>query len=336
LKGVATELLSAGVDALEPVGGGRNSRVYRLVASPSRTYALKAYFRHASDSRARMETEFASLGFLRCNGVDCVPMPIRASQEYGCAIYEWIEGSRISAQETAEEEIDAATSFVTRLADLRDRPDAAALGPASEACFSGDALVRNLRARLEPLAGRSDHQELSGFLNDALIPAFARIEIWSRRQLGDRWDKTLPLASRTLSPSDFGFHNALRKPAGPIVFIDLEYFGWDDPAKLICDFLLHPAMALSPALKRRFATAVVSSLSFSSDLADRAEAFYPLFGLKWCFILLNEFLPEHLLRRRFAGMSEESRREKQTEQLAKAGSMLRRILAEYEHFSYLH
>ena len=52
----------------------------------------------------------------------------------------------------------------------------------------------------------------------------------------------LPVEQRTLSPSDFGFHNALRRPDGRVVFLDLEYFGWDDPAKMISDFLLHPAL----------------------------------------------------------------------------------------------
>ena len=38
-----------------------------------------------------------------------------------------------------------------------------------------------------------------------------------------------------ISPSDFGFHNALRTNTGP-VFFDFEFSGWDDPAKTIIDF----------------------------------------------------------------------------------------------------
>ena len=44
---------------------------------------------------------------------------------------------------------------------------------------------------------------------------------------------------RCLSPSDFGFHNALLRgrPGVPgardWVFLDFEYFGWDDPAKTV-------------------------------------------------------------------------------------------------------
>src|SRR6266480_4587472 len=66
----------------------------------------------------------------------------------------------------------------------------------------------------------------------------------------------LPQASRILSPSDFGFHNAIRRPDGTLAFVDFEYFGWDDPAKTIVDFLLHPGMSVADTLKRRFAAAV--------------------------------------------------------------------------------
>ena len=52
--------------------------------------------------------------------------------------------------------------------------------------------------------------------------------------------RSFPQRLRVLSPSDFGFHNALRRPDGTIVFVDFEYFGWDDPAKMMADAMLHP------------------------------------------------------------------------------------------------
>ena len=334
--GVAAAMLAAPSVALELVGGGRNSRVYRVTVPPSSTFALKAYFRHPSDHRNRMETEFASLTFLRQNGIKCVPRPVHAHPGHGCAIYEWIEGRKMAPDEITAAAIDAAAGFLGRLSALRDLPGTESLPPASEACFSGEALLDNLSRRLEPLRGQTDHAGLVQFLADHLLPAFAQITAWSRRRLDRSLAAELTRQQRTLSPSDFGFHNALLRPSGEIVFLDLEYFGWDDPAKMICDFLLHPAMALPDSLKRRFATSLVRDLSSCPGLPDRVEAVYPLYGLKWCLILLNEFLPEQLLRRRFAGMSHDDRWQKQNEQLAKAQAMLQRILKDYEHFPYLH
>jgi hypothetical protein len=335
LKNAAADLLSAPVTALEEAGGGRNSRVYRLRVEPSKSYALKAYFRHASENRARMETEFASLEFLWEGGVRNIPRPVVSSPELGFAIYSWIEGRRIAVRDVTPSSIQAATDFLCRVAEQRGRPGSESIRPASEACFSGRAIVENLERRLEPLRARSESRELQSFLSSRFSPALQRICDWSQRRAPKEFNEELDRQSRTLSPSDFGFHNALSDDSGKMFFLDLEYFGWDDPAKTVSDFLLHPGMALSLALKRQFAVTLVQGLPWSKGLRERVQAYYPLFGLKWCLILLNEFLPDQLLRRRFAGMNEQDRQGKQMEQLEKAESMLETTLSEYEHLPYL-
>ena len=62
--------------------------------------------------------------------------------------------------------------------------------------------------------------------------------------------RILPKSERCLSPSDFGFHNAICDVNGVYHFVDFEYFGWDDPAKMICDFILHPGMDLPNKYKK--------------------------------------------------------------------------------------
>ena len=111
----------------------------------------------------------------------------------------------------------------------------------------------------------------------------------------------LPQEWRSLVPSDFGFHNSLRRRDGSLAFIDFEYFGWDDPVKLTADILLHPgrplAGAAAPALSARGAAASMATTAFAARLA----AYLPLFALRWVLILLNEFLPERWQRRVLAG-----------------------------------
>lgn len=317
LKRVAEKLLGVSDVALESIDGGRNSRVYKLV-TPSGPYAFKTYFRHSSDSRSRMDTEFQALRFLWDNGESAVPEPIASSPDDDCAIYEWIDGEKIA--DPTEEHVLAAAAFLGRLHRLRNRPGADRLRLASEACFSASALVDCLRGRLEPLLARTEQEELSAFLRNEFCPTLEFLCARSLATLGDVFSHELALEHRTLSPSDFGFHNALLRSGGGLVFLDLEYFGWDDPVKLMSDFLLHPGMSVSPDRKCQFASAMLREFP---ETLDRFEAFFPLFGLKWCLILLNEFLPEHLLRRKFAGMSERDREARQSEQLAKARNMLR-------------
>jgi hypothetical protein len=105
-----------------------------------------------------------------------------------------------------------------------------------------------------------------------------------------------------------------------LVFLDFEYFGWDDPAKTVADFLLHPGMQLSPALKQRFFPGMMAAFAGMPKLQHRVRAVRPLFALKWCSILLNEFTLEDRARRCFAGGAQGAWNE--TVQLEKARRML--------------
>ena len=64
------------------------------------------------------------------------------------------------------------------------------------------------------------------------------------------------------------------------------------------------------------------------------ESLYPVFGLKWCLILLNEFLPEALMRRQFAGVAPARQEGLQLQQFAKARLMLDQVRREYRAFPY--
>jgi len=338
---VLSRLLDSAVTAVELLGGGRNSQVYRLTCAGLRQYLAKIYFRHEEDQRDRLEVELSSLQFLWRNGVTCVPQPIAVDRELACVVYEFIEGRRIPSAEVTESDIDDAVQFLVRLEGLKRQEGSRQLALASEVCFSIAAIVDNIHQRMDRLFACRDegtiYRALGRFLRSDFLPAFGEIVRWCQSQLdksGVDFTTELEFEERTLSPSDFGFHNALRRTDNRIVYLDFEYFGWDDPAKMVSDFLLHPAMELDDVLKRRFAENIVGRWQNARRLARRIEIVYPLFGLKWCLILLNEFVPEHLLRRGFASGGDLRRCELQEEQLRKAKRMLERVRREYGKFSY--
>ena len=354
--------LSREVTALERIGGGRNSQVYRVevssadlrsavsqasgpqtipFAAGSNQFALKLYFRHPNDPRDRLATEFNGFAYLWAHGFRQIPQPLAFDAALGWALYEFIEGERVVSGQPGEAEVQASADFLGRLRELSRREESRALGIASEACFAPRLLVENVRHRLErlrePAPADAIFRALADFLSSEISPFLEQLVPWSRARLeaaGESFADELARDRRTLSPSDFGFHNALRRPDGRIIFLDFEYFGWDDPAKMIADFLLHPAMDLSAQLKRQFATAVLSRFEDWPGLRGRLESVYPLYGMKWCMILLNEFLPEALLRRRFAALAPAEHSALQLAQLAKARQMLERIRGEFEAFPY--
>lgn len=296
---LGTRLLGRPVRAV-PILGGGNNRVYRLEDGAS-LYALKIYPRQETDLRDRLGQEYGALEFLARQGIGGVPYPVVIDRAANSAIYRWIDGMPVKRIDDAD--IDALADFMIRLLPLRLA--ATSLPPASASCFSAGMALAQLDARtsrLRQVAG--DFPDLLDFLDHAFMPATDGLrrrclQIYSEAGI----DPTglLPIADRILSPSDFGFHNALRVSNG-LAFTDFEYFGWDDPAKAICDIALHPGSALPEQQARRFvertAPLMAEDISF---LFTRIRALYPIFASIWCLIILNEFLPECLTRRLLAG-----------------------------------
>ena len=340
LKEAFSQLMGGPVSGLRRLSGGLNSQVYRLTGPDGQDYAGKVYFRHSHDTRDRLAVEFDSLSFLVKNGIDCVPRPISADREKGIAVYQYIEGRKLSKGEIDDACLDLAVRFLVELKMLGPRPGSKHLPLASEAFFSLAGIIENLNhraIRLKTVKKEGDtYSSLRQFLEKGFFPSLKQITLWVQSRLGPATSglyTELARSERTLSPSDFGFHNALMMKAGRMVWLDFEYFGWDDPAKTICDLLLHPAMDLDREAKRRLVRGILSGFKEIKDLPWRLETVYPLFGLKWCLILLNEFLEKELERRGFAAREALDKSETQWRQLGKAQGMLEKVLSEYEKFS---
>jgi hypothetical protein len=343
LRTMLTKALGRSVSGLTRIGGGRNTRTYRFeskkhVGKPEELVA-KLYFRHASDKRDRLSAEYKAFEFLWNEKVRSIPRPVLSDSTQGLAIYSFVNGEKIEPDSVTTSDIDAATEFLIKLDRLKNenmRSERAALTfpPAADACFCAQDILDIIERRFTRLseAARSlPSPELEEFLK-GFAAARAKVAASSERQLasiGQSLAYQIPEEHRTLSPSDFGFHNALRLEDGTLVFLDFEYFGWDDPAKMVCDFLLHPGMRLDKRLKLLFSSKICAHLAARGYDTRRISAVYPLFGLVWCLILLNEFVPEHLLRRKFAAKQRLAVQKLQAAQLLKAREMLATTQAGY-------
>jgi thiamine kinase-like enzyme len=136
-----------------------------------------------------------------------------------------------------------------------------------------------------------------------------------------------------MSPSDFGSHNAIKEDSGRIMFIDFEYFGWDDPVKLISDFYWHPGMNLSRELKAKWINLVKDIFKSDVSYELRLSAYLPLYALKWCLILLNEFLPEKLINRLNANhQNKKNVNQMLTNQLSKSRTLLNQVAEDIPHY----
>ena len=314
---------------LHPLPGGANNRVFRVELGGSKVL-LKAYFQHPEDPRDRLGAEFAFSRFAWEHGVRCLPRPLACDPEHRLGLYEFVEGRPLRPGEVTEGMVQQALAFYRALNRHRELPEAMALPRASEACFSLDAHLRCVERRVERLCGVTGateiEREAADFIHTELVPAWRRVADSVRRkavEIGLPLEDELPREARCLSPSDFGFHNALLDGDRRLRFIDFEYAGWDDPAKLVCDFFCQPAVPVPREYYTAFVASVVSELPEPEMQRWRIALLFPVYQIKWCCILLNDFLPVGSQRRRFARGALEQKQRK-AEQLWKA----RRVLLE--------
>lgn len=309
---------------------GRNSRIYRLTTEDGRILAGKTYFSNPGDTRNRHLAETVGLTLASARGLD-VPGVLAGSEASGALVLEFVDGAPVGEADTSD--IEAAASFLSTLWVMSGDVEVDSVPLASEACFCGKDVHDNLLVRLGRLQDADGPEpEYEAFRE--YVDQFTRVlqdKVEAGKGLANEsWAVPIGQEARTLSPSDFGFHNALRRPDGTVCFLDFEYFGWDDPAKMICDFVLHPAMSLGDDLANVFVEKMMQTMG-SEELSLRLRGYYPLLTLKWCCIFLNEFVACDSKRREFAGRTPSG--EVLVRQLGKAQDYLENIDERYERFS---
>lgn len=310
-----------------PFAASGNNRVFAVTSGEHR-YAVKVYFRHSADTRDRLQSEYAFLTCASRAGIPCVPKPVACDSQNGIGVYEYIEGRKLKAAEIDAGCVDQAARFILQLNHESAHAAGRGLPNASEACFSIDEHFAMVDGRIARLAGIGTVDALDREAGEFVAALTARWQLAKaqilRGALAAGIEAGAMLAERCISPSDFGFHNALATADRGICFIDFEYAGWDDPAKLAGDFFSHPAVAVDAAHFDRF---VETALAYSTNpeaLAARARILLPVFQTKWCCIILNEFLPDSAQRRRFADPGRDVVARKR-EQLGKAVALFERI-----------
>lgn len=313
--------------SIEPFAASGNNRVFAATADGHR-FVAKVYFQHPADIRDRLRAEYSFLTCAARVGIHCVPRPVACDTRRGIGVYEYIEGRKLGAAEIDAACVDQAAEFIMQLnhgtahAAGRDLPNA------SEACFSIAEHFAMVDGRIGRLAGVGTADALDCEASEFIAELAARWQLVKTVILRNARSAGIapgePLAERCISPSDFGFHNALATADRGICFIDFEYAGWDDPAKLVGDFFSHPAAPVDAVHFDRFIDAAMSYSPHSVGLTARARILLPVFQAKWCCIILNEFLPDAAQRRHFADPDRDIAARKR-EQLAKAVSLFERI-----------
>lgn len=324
LPALKSLLASDDVNIIAQKGGG-NSVVYCVEVNGEKV-AVKSYPPYAPGKRDRLAAEVMVYQFLNEHQVAHVPTLIHFSESQRLLVMEWIEGE--IPQDYSMNEIMQAISFIESIAVLNAWPAAKQLPMAAEACLSLNIIIDQVAARLQRLLAVTDQEpELKQFLHQQFMPVFADCQQRARDGFAAAnidQNEELPVEKRSLIPADFGFHNTIRDTAGKLHFFDFDYFGWDDPVKLLVDILWHPKMQLTDDQQQRFISGVANVYREDDTFLTRFHHTLALFGLRWTLIFLNEFLPEFWQNRQHASVHA-SHADAKVSQLKRARDTLQRV-----------
>lgn len=292
------------VASTDEIGGGSNSRLFRLASDDGREVLAKLYYR---DGRRRLETEFAALSFLRSRGFADVPRVHFANEDLYYAVYSFEPGTTKRASDLTTAELTLIASFAADLHRIAPGEPGAEFPPAPAASFSIDACLRTIDARLRAFrdfAGSpAAYPEVRAFCADVDVRrTVTDLVAATTAGLGDDvLQRTLPPREWRLTTADLAPHNVLVRPDGTICVVDFEYFGWDDPARCVMGFVGHDA---STGLSDEAAAAFLRAYRDARGLSDREHARFvtmrTLLEIEWLTIHLSAMTPAKVANKRFA------------------------------------
>ncbi len=316
------ETISSHDFSIRELNGGANNKGFRI-DSQENSWFLKCFSPSHQSSSYKQHNEFQFSQFLWQNNIKSIPKPFALSHENHASLYSFEEGERISV--ATSEKVKSALTFVRDINTLTSNPSFPNIASESPNClFDFYSIVDNRLNRFK-------HIEYDESLMSLLSLIHERNEQLKKKMTDEFLVK---LEKDVNSPSDFGFHNALETKAGKTIFFDFEYAGVDTSWKLICDFFSQPAVPVKINHLELFLSD--SIFQHIAREPNKLKIVFELTQLKWCLIMLNEFLSEIQSRRQFSWNKKcinQSIEEIKSKQLAKSRHYFDSIAAKLELLS---
>jgi hypothetical protein len=284
--------------SLKQLSGGINNQVFRCENSINK-WVIKGYEPSKPWKRDNMKAEIEFLRYTYQVARDFTPKLIHADTERRCVILEHIEGSQfLPGQIPTEERVEDAIKFIRCLNANHQAAEEILTMRAAEGFLSLKEHLNNVRERLEKL--ESNHLEKKHRKKAAQIIESLSIDFEQTKERTLELIKNGKVENKIrsewlrVSPSDFGFHNAIHTKTGT-KFFDFEFSGWDDPAKAVTDFILQPRIPVhcKPAI---LLEAFRDHTKKKEGEYNRLPILALILRLKWLCIILSVLMPEKIDR----------------------------------------
>ena len=232
------------------INSGNNNII--VIKNRKKKYVLKKYF----NETLRLKREIYFLNYCKLINYKNCPKIIYYSEKLNYSILNYIDGEPLSnSKKTNKNLIEAYQAFINSI-NCNSSFDYKMT--AKESAFSIKQHLSIIKSRLDLYLGLSkkisnDCFEILSLLNFQ----FNLLVKKNHKELRNLSNMINPI----ISPSDVGFHNTLFNDK-EYFFVDFEYSGLDDPAKMICDFFLQPRFEFNLNDSESF----TNNLIFSNDI----------------------------------------------------------------------
>ena len=267
--------------------GGMNSRVFSCAVADKR-FVIKGYQPLEAGQRDRFVAEKQFLLYANVAASEYVPQVLQVDDHRRCIVMEYLEGDAYAEGSSPQrQDIDAAVRFFSLLNEDPLQAATQITMDAAEGFLKISAHLENVRERLRqmsvehlPLSAQPKAERAIRLLQERFGPV---AEGMNNALNAGQVEDALPADMRCISPSDFGFHNAIRTKKG-VMFFDFEFGGWDDPAKAAADFVLQPKV---PTRQHHLALLREMGHTKQKIALLRAKTLEPILELKWLCITVG-------------------------------------------------
>jgi len=268
-------------DATLQLGAGNRHGVF-LLERDDRRAVLKVHGPAVSGRRDSFAHEAFMHSFYAAQTGSAVPALLAKDAASRAILFEYVAGSKVDGGGIRDIEAMAQFLVDSNRPEVLERARRSEVPDASESGLSAQDHWRCASSRLDALLGLEATDEetarMHDFLRSEVVPSLS--EAKPSGGAGEH---------QCLSPSDFGFHNIIRREDGSLCFIDFEHAGWDDPAKLIADFIVQPEAPLSESDIDVLFGALGGGLPFGHNIRGRVAEILMIQKCKWTAIILNVF-----------------------------------------------
>jgi len=275
---------------IKKIKSNRNSIVFQLINFDKEKYFLKIYPHRKKIMNTSIDRETICLNTLKKMKITNVPTLYICNKEFNFIITSWLYGKKINNLDNFY--LNSLYNFIFNIyknTKKLKKNDFSSIPLAKDSVLEFEDLVRDIEKRLDRFRFNKDilPYEIKKIILEVEI-LFKHLVSKNNNYIKKNKIKfKVEMNKQFLSPSDMGQHNSIFKNK-VYSFYDFEYFGRDDPVKLLCDIILNPNTFKEKMLLNKFFIKFVN-LFGDKKFIIRYKVTFRLHLLKWILIVLKKF-----------------------------------------------